>query len=447
MTRLNLGSHYTIKNILKQCASPILMMLFISIYGVVDGLFIANFDGSNAFAGVNLIYPVICIVGGTGFMFGSGGSALTSKLLGEKKNLEANKVFSMMIYFGFFVGAILSVITFHFIDDLVVALAKISTTSTPEMIEKATLYGRVLIMSQPLFIVGNIFQNFFVVDEKQGVGFIFTIGAGCTNIVFDFLFIAVFKWGVVGAAIATMMGHLVQSLGPILYFVLKKDHLIKLVRTNFDFKIIGQCSFNGLSDFIFNISANIIGIVYNIQLLRYIGQAGVEANGLIMYISFIFISIFIGITMGIAPVIGYNYGAKNKEELHFVIKNCFIIISAFSLGMTIIAELLTNPLTIIFIKNPETIEMAEFAFRLFAITFLFMGFSIFLTGMFTALNNGVVSGILSLFRSFIFQIIFIIVFPLFLDSVGIWLAAIFTETASIIFAFVLYFANKKKYGY
>ena len=183
MQKLTLASHYTIKNILRQCLAPISMMLFISIYGVVDGIFISQFDGPDAFAGINLIFPIVFIVGGTGFMFGSGGSALTSKLLGEGKRDDANKVFSMMIYFAFIVGVVLSTIFFPFIDDLVIALSKLSETTTPLMIEKATLYGRILICSQPFYIVGTLFQNFFVVDEKQKVGFYFTIAAGVTNMV------------------------------------------------------------------------------------------------------------------------------------------------------------------------------------------------------------------------------------------------------------------------
>ena len=447
MEKLSLSSKFSIKNVLRQCASPILMMLFISIYGVVDGIFISQFDGPDAFAGINLIFPIVFIVGGTGFMFGSGGSALTSKLLGEGKRDDANKVFSMMIYFAFTLGVALSMILFPFIDDLVIAMSKLSDTTTQLMIDKATLYGRILICSQPFYIVGTLFQNFFVVDERQGVGFAFTIAAGLTNIVFDALFIGVFKWGVAGAAIATMMGHLINCFGPIIYFLKKKDNLITLVLTRFDFKIIGKCSFNGLSDFIFNISANIIGIVYNIQLLKYIGQVGVSAYGVLMYVSFICISIFIGITMGMAPVIGYNFGAKNHEELKRVIKNTFLIILGFSLVLFGLSFGCARPLARLFSDNKEIAELSEFAMRIYCVSLLVAGFNIFITGMFTALNDGLTSGLISLVRSLISQIIFVFTLPLLFGELGIWISVIAAECFSFVVSIVLFITNKKRFCY
>ena len=256
-----------------------------------------------------------------------------------------------------------------------------------------------------------------------------------------------FKWGVAGAAIATMMGHLINCFGPIIYFVKRKDNLITLVKTKLDFKIIGKCSFNGLSDFIFNISANVIGTVYNIQLLKYIGQIGVSAYGVLMYVSFICISIFIGIIMGMAPVIGFNFGAKNHDELKTVIKNSFIVIASFAVTMFILSFGLAKPLALIFTSDDATASLSEYAMRIYSISLLIAGFNIFITGMFTALNDGLTSGFLSLVRSFISQILFVFVLPLLLGELGIWLSVIAAEGFSFIVAMILFFANKKKFRY
>lgn len=447
MENLSLSSHFTFKNMFKQCWSPVLMLLFTSIYGIVDGIFIANFDGPNAFAGVNLIFPIIMIVGGLGFMFGSGGSALAGKLLGEKNRDDACRVFTMMIMVGFALGCIVAAIFFSFVDEITKALADLSQDSTPEMIDKAILYGRILICGQPLFITQNLFQNFFVVDEKPNYGFRFTLAAGLTNMVFDALFIAAFKWGVAGAAAATIMGYAVGSAGPIVYFMFHQNDVITLKKTNIDLKKVGKCCFNGLSDFIFNISASIVGIVYNIQLLKYIGQDGVAAQGVVMYVSFICISIFIGISIGMAPIISYNYGAKNHEELKNVVVKLLMVIAAISTIMAVVGAGLSYPLACLFSREEDLIEMSTKAMTLYSISYIFSGFCILFVSMFTALNDGLVSGLISLFRSLISQIVFVFILPIFFGADGIWVSIIISELTSFIFALIFYFANRKKYHY
>lgn len=422
-------------------------MVFTSIYGIVDGFFIANFDSADAFAGVNLIMPIIYLVGGLGFMIGSGGSALTSKLLGEKKKEDANKVFSMMLIFGFILGSIVSIITFFFIDKITYAMASISKDTTQEMIDKAIFYGRILILGQPLFIIQNLFQNFFVVDEKPNMGFLFTLFAGGANMIFDALFIAAFKWGVAGAAIGTILGFVIGSIGPIIYFKYNKNNLLQIVKTKLQFKIILKCCTNGLSDFIFNISNSIIGIVTNIQLLKYIGQNGVSAHGIIMYVSFIFMAIFIGLIIGMQPIIGYNYGAQNHKELKNVVKKLFILYGSIGLAMMFVSIILAKPLSMIFSKDPELIKLSTKAMILYSLSYIFAGECIFITGMFTGLNNGLISGIISFFRTLLFEIVFIIVFPLIFGSDGIWWSVFASELASFIMSIIFLLANKKKYKY
>ena len=443
--KLTLGSHYTIKNIFRQCLAPVMSMFFVSIYSIVDGVFISAFDGPDAFAGIKLIFSIIMIIGGLGFMFSSGGSALASKFLGEKNNKDANRTFSMMVYFSFLVGLIFAIGLFFFIDPIVKSMAKIANDSTPLMIEKAVIYGQILILGQPIFIVQDILKNFLIVDEKPHLGFVFTLAAGLTNIVLDALFVGLFKWGVIGAAIATILGYVAGSVGPIVYFKVNKNNLITLVKTNFDFKIIGKSAFNGLSDFIFNISANIIGILFNIQLLKYIGQSGVTAYGVIMYISFIFISIFVGLIIGVAPIIGYNYGAKNKNELSFVIRNMLLIYGILSILMTVSNIALSKPLAMLFCHEDALINLTNKAIIIYSFSYLFAGFGIFITGMFTALNNGLVSGIISLFRSFVFPILFLFVLPLFLGEDGIWISIILAEASSFITAISFFLKHRNEY--
>lgn len=446
--KVSLSSHFTYKNIFRQVLMPILMLVFVSLYGMVDGLFISNFDEEAAFAGVNLIYPIIMVVGGLGFMFGSGGSALAGKLLGEKKNEEAKQVFTMIIIVTFLVGVVASIGGFFLIKPVAYALGSIKEGTTQKMIDYAILYGRVLMCGQTIFMLQNVFQNFFVVAERQNVSFYFTLGAGVTNIIADAVLVALCGFGVVGAAIGTMLGFLVASVGPIIYFIVKKNGLLTFVKTKIRGGVIFKSCTNGVSDFIFNISASVVGILFNIQLLKYFSEAGVSAYGAIMYISFIFIAIFIGYSIGISPVISYNYGAQNHKELKNVIYKSFIIFIVISLTMLILGISLARPLALAFLNgNDELINLTTKAMMIYSISFLMCGFSIFLTSTFTALNNGLISGVISLFRTLLFQVATVFILPLIFGGDGIWWAPVLSEALSIALALVLFFINKKKYHY
>lgn len=446
--RVSLSSHFTFRNIFRQVLTPILMMVFISLYGIVDGVFIANFDSQEAFAGVNLIFPLIMIVGGLGFMFGSGGSALASKLLGEKNRDEANKVFTMIVIVTFCVGLIASIGGFFLVEPFAIAMSKITTDCTQEMIDKAIIYGRVLMCGQSLYMIQNLFQNFFVVDEKQNLCFFFTLGAGITNMVFDALFIAVFKWGVVGAAIATIMGFCVASIGPIIYFLTHKNGVITFVKTKINWKHIGKSCTNGVSDFIFNISSSTVAVLYNIQLLKYFGENGVSAYGAVMYISFIFVAVFIGYSIGIGPVIGYNYGAKNHDELHNVISKSSMLIGIASFIMLLAGGVFAEPLAKLFLDgDPEVMKLCAKAMRIYSVSFIMSGFSIFITSMFTSLNNGLISGLISILRTLVYQIIAVFLLPPIFGGNGILWAVVVAEALALVTAIICVFISKKKYQY
>lgn len=447
MEKISLSSHFTYKSILRLCLAPMLMMIFTSLYTVIDGLFVSNYAGLDAFAGMNLIAPLTMIVGGLGFMFGSGGSALASKYLGEKRHEEANKVLAMMIEVSIVLVVIVSAILFPFVDDIARSLASLADDCTEEAIRNATIYGRVLLGGQFIFCMQVLYHNFFIVNETPKAGFIQTILAGAANIVFDAIFIVGFKMGVLGAAIGTIIGYAVGAAYSFIYMYKGKHNALKITWCKPDVHTVMKCSINGSSDFIFNISSAVVSLVYNIQLLKYFGQTGVNAYGAIMYINFIFVAIFIGIAIGTAPVIGYNLGAKNHKELHNVIYKTLNIVFVLSIILTAIAEASATLLANAFTKDPVTNDLTVKAIRLYSFCFLFAGFGIFITSMFTGLNNGFISGLLSLVRTLILQIILLIVLPLIFGRDSLWWNIIIVEGLSAILSFILFFAKKKIYHY
>ena len=425
------------------------MMIFTSIYWVVDGFFISNYVSTSAFAGVNLIFPLIMIVACLGFMFGAGGSALVAIKLGKGDKEGANKTFSLIVYTAFVVGIVVSVIFFFLIRPIAQGFAKLNTVdASEEMIDSATIYGRIMIAGVSIYIIQGCFHSFFSVNEKNFHGFLFTLAAGVTNMILDFVFIGLFKLGVVGAASASLSGMLVGSLGPFLYFKLGKNNLISLGKTSFNIKEIWQSIINGSSEFVGNVASSVVTIVYNAQLLKYLGEAGVVAYGVIGYVCFIFFAMFIGYSMGAAPIVSYNYGAGNKKELSNVITKSFIIIGIAGLIMTGLSIGLSSPLAYIFTNSSEELHwLSTKAMMIFSFCYLVTGYSMFGSAFFTALNNGLLSAIISMVRTFIFQIALVFLLPLLFGEDGIWISNVFAELLAAILTVVIIVANQKKYGY
>ena len=446
--KVRLSDHFTFKKIFKLTLAPMLMLLFTSFYSIVDGIFIANYSSSSAFAGVNLIFPIIMIVGGIGFMIGTGGSALVGKLLGQKKEEEAKKTFTMIILFTLIIGVIFSFLGTILIEPITRGMASFSIDTTEDMIKEAIKYGSILMPAQVLFMFQSVYSSFFVVDEKPHLGFIFTLGAGLTNIVLDILFVGVFKLEIVGAAIATICGYMVASIGPTIYFFTHKNDYISFRKTKLEIKPLLQSCFNGSSEFVNNISTSIVSIVFNIQLLKFFGEAGVNAYGIIMYLSFVFTSIFLGYSGGISPAVSYHFGAENKEELSNILKKSLIIVSIFSLCMFGISFGLANVFATLF-SNGDTnlITITTNGLRIYAIAFLFIGLSIFISSYFTALNNGLISALISFLRTLVFQIAFVFIFPLLLGKYGIFWAIFGSEVVSILLAAFFLLKFRKRYGY
>ncbi len=440
---ISLSDHFTYKKLLRFTLPSIIMMVFTSIYGVVDGLFVSNFAGKTSFAAINLVMPFIMILGGIGFMIGTGGTALVSKVLGEGDREKANRYFSMMIMLTAILGVILTVIGIVFMRPVAYFLR-----ATDEMIDDCVIYGRIVIGFTVSFMLQNVFQSFLIAAEKPKLGLIATVAAGVTNMILDALFIAVFKWGVAGAAIATGISQCVGGIFPFIYFIRPNTSLLRLVKTKLEFRpLINACA-NGSSELMSNISSSLVSMLYNWQLMNYIGEDGVSAYGVLMYVQFIFIAIYVGYAIGCAPIVGYHYGAQNDSELKNMLKKSTILMGGSGIVLTALAMALSAPLSKIFVGYDEGLyNLTMHAFKLFSFSFLLAGFNIFVSSFFTALNNGGISATVSFLRTLVFQTASVIILPLFLDIDGIWWAITVAEVFAFIISLTFLIAKRKKYRY
>lgn len=440
---IQLSEHFTVSKLLKFVAPSIIMMIFTSIYGVVDGFFVSNFVGKTQFAAVNLIMPFIMAVVTVGFMLGTGGSALVAKTLGEGDESKAKKYFSMIVYTALIGGIILSVISFFLVRPIAVLFG-----AEGELLEYSVLYAHILVFSLPMFMLQNVFQVFFVTAEKPHLGLYVIISAGVTNMILDFLFIAVFHFGLAGAAVATAIGETVGGLVPMIYFARPNSSRLKLVRTKPEWKALGQACFNGSSELMTNLSASVVNMLYNFQLMKFAGQDGIAAYGVIMYVNFIFIAIFIGFSIGSSPIIGYHYGAENNDELKSLLKKSLLIIATISLALTVFAELLSSPLAKIFVSYDENLfAMTRDGYRLYTLSYLICGFNIWGSAFFTALNNGFMSATISFLRILVFQIICLLLLPAIFDVNGIWISIVVAEFLAVSVTATLIIKNREKYQY
>lgn len=441
--KVQLSDHFNYRKLLRFVLPSIAMMIFTSIYGVVDGFFVSNFVGETPFKAVNFIFPFIMVLGSVGFMFGAGGSALISKTLGEGNSQKANKLFSMLTYISALSGVVIGVLGIFFVGPLARALG-----AEGELLSDSVLYGQIILAAMPAFMLQQEFQSFFVTAERPKMGLFVTLAAGGTNMLLDFLFVAVFKWGLVGAALATAGSQVVGGVVPIVYFLRPNKSLLRLGRPNFDGRALVKTCTNGSSELFSNVAMSLVGLLYNAQLMRYVGSDGVAAYGVMMYVGWIFVSIFVGFSIGTAPLIGYNYGAQNKTELKNLFRKCLIVTGVLSLAMFILGETLAWPLSMIFVSyNQRILDMTVRGFRIFSFQFIFCGMAIFGSGFFTALGNGLISAIISFTRTLIFQIGAVLLLPLVFDLDGIWASVIVAEAAAAILSVIFIIINKKKYGY
>ena len=440
---IRLSDHFSYAKLLHFTLPSICMMVFTSIYGVVDGLFVSNFAGKTPFAAINLVMPFIMILGGMGFMIGTGGTALVSKLLGESKKDEAHRTFSMMVLFTLLLGLVLSAVGF-----LTMRPVSYFLGATDAMIDDCVLYGRIVTGFTFAFMLQNVFQSFFIAAEKPRLGLIVTVAAGVTNMALDALFIAVFDWGVAGAAIATGLSQCVGGVLPLIYFLRPNDSLLRMRPTALRLRPILQACGNGSSELMSNISSSLVGMLYNFQLMRLIGEDGVSAYGVLMYVQFIFVAIFIGYSIGSAPVVSFHFGAQNHGELKSLLRKSVLLMSSGGVLLTVAARLLAALLAHLFVGYDAVLfDLTTHAFRLFSWSFLLAGFNIFTSGFFTALNNGAISAAISFLRTLVFQTASVLILPLLLGVDGIWWAITVAEIFAFLISLLFLFLKRNKYHY
>lgn len=440
---MQLSQHFTCRRLLRYCLPSIIMMVFTSVYGVVDGFFVSNFAGKTPFAAVNFIMPILMILGCAGFMFGTGGSALIGMALGEGDNKKANNIFSLVVYSSIVCGVFLAIIG-------LVILRPVATLmgAENEMLRQCLIYGGIFLAGLPFYILQYEFQCLFATADKHKLGMYVTIIAGCTNIVLDALFVAVFPWGVAGAAVATVISQIAGGIIPLVYFLRKNDSPLRLTKCSFDGTALLKTCTNGSSELMSNISASVVGMLFNVQLMKYAGENGVAAYGVLMYVSMIFQAIFLGYTVGTAPVVSYHYGADNKDEVKNLLKKSLIIVAAVAVCMFVAGELLSWPLAKIFVGyDAELMDMTVNAFYIFSFSFLFFGFSVFGSSFFTALGDGLTSAAIAFLRTLVFQIAAVMLLPLIFGLNGIWASIVAAEIVSVAVMAVFFAIKRKKYGY
>lgn len=441
--KIQLSEHFTYSKLLRFTFPSIIMMIFTSIYSVIDGLFVSNFAGKTALAAINIIYPFIMAVGALGFMMGTGGSALVGRLLGEGEKEKANKTFSLIVYTTAIAGILLSALAF-----LLVPTVSRLFGASGQLLDYCILYGRICFLSMPCFMLQNVFQCFFITAEKPRLGLDVILSAGITNMVLDFLFVAVFGLGLKGAAIATVCGEIIGGLVPILYFAGRNHSLLRLGRTSFDAGSILKTCTNGSSELMTELSSSVVTVLYNTQLMKIAGENGVAAYGAVMYVNFIFVATFLGYAIGCAPVISYHYGAGNHAELKNLYKKSMSIILVWGVILFGAAQLLAPVLSKIFVGyNTGLYAMTLHGFRVYAIAFLIIGINIFGSSFFTALNNGLISAVISFLRTLVFQVIMVLTLPLWFGINGIWSAISIAEALTLIMTTTFFVRQKDKYHY
>ena len=440
---IQLSDHFTYRRLIRFVIPSVAMMILTSIYGVVDGLFVSNFVGKTPFAAVNLVIPFTMILGAFGFMLGTGGTALVAKTLGEGRQEEANRIFSMLIYFALGLGVLLTIFGIAVLKGIVIKMG-----ADDAMLRHCMIYGRIVLLGIPFYMLQNMFQNFLIAAEKPQLGLIVTIAAGITNMVLDALFIAVLGWGVAGAAAATALGQCVGGLVPFVYFARKNSSKLSLVKTRLMGGALFHACTNGSSELVSNVSMSLVGMLYNLQLMKFAGENGVAAYGVIMYVNFIFIAIFLGYAYGSAPIVAFNYGARRTEELQNVLKKSLKLILGTGISLFLIATVFAGVLSGLFVGyDAELYRLTVRGFHLYAISFLLCGFNIYGSSFFTALNNGVVSAAISFLRTVVFEVAAILILPVFFGVDGIWCAITVAELASILITIGAFSALRRRYQY
>lgn len=440
---IQLSDHFTMGRLLRYTLPSIIMMIFTSIYGIVDGFFVSNYAGKTAFAAVNFIMPVLLMLGCVGFMFGTGGGALIAKTLGQGERQRANGIFSLIVYASVVCGVVLAALGFVLLRPVAVLMG-----AEGQMLEDCLLYGRIILLALPFYVLQYEFQCLLVTAEKPKLGLYVTVASGVANMVLDWLLVGVLPWGVAGAAAATAISQLVGGVVPLLYFARPNSSLLRLGRCRMDLPALVKTCTNGSSEFMSNVSMSLVSMLYNVQLMNYAGEDGVSAYGVLMYVSMIFQAVFIGYSVGMSPIVSYHYGAENRQELHGLLRRGLRLVAMCAVLMFAAGELLAVPLARLFVGyDPALLEMTAHAFSIFSFSFLFSGFSILGSSFFTALNDGLTSALIAFLRTLVFQVGAVLLFPLIWELDGIWLSIVAAEALAIVVTALFLLGKRKRYGY
>ena len=443
MKEVKLSDHFTYRKLIRFVLPSVVMMVFTSIYGVVDGYFVSNYAGKLAFASTNFIMPFLMIIGGTGFMIGTGGSALVAMTLGQGRRKDANRYFTMLVYLTLGLGLLLTVIGI-----LVIRPVALFLGASAEMIDKSVLYGRIVLAFNVAFMLQNLFQSLFIAAEKPKLGLLTTVAAGVTNIILDAILVGALNLNITGAALATGISQCIGGIIPLFYFLRPNSSLLRLTLTKIELKVWVRACSNGFSELMSNVSSSIVGMVYNAQLMKYIGQDGVSAYGVLMYVMFIFVAIFVGYAVGSAPIVAFHYGAGNEKELNNLLTKSFKIMALMGVLMVVAAELLSGPFSSLYVGYDATLyAITKNAFHIFSVSFLLTGINIFVSSFFTALNNGAVSAAISFLRTMLFQNAAVILMPLIMGVDGLWWSQAVAEVAAFLISVIFLVAMRKKYKY
>lgn len=441
--KIQLSDHFTYPRLIRFVMPSIIMMIFTSIYGVVDGLFVSNLVGKTSLAAVNFIWPVVMALGGIGFMIGTGGSAIVGQLLGEGREDKARRTFSLMIYVTVILGVLLTAFGLVILRPVAVFLG-----AEGQMLTESVAYGKILLIGTTAFMLQNVFQSFLVTAERPNLGLLFTVAAGITNIVMDWLLVGVARWGIEGAALATILSYVVGGVIPLVYFIVMRKGNLYLGACNIDWRALWKAFSNGFSELLTNLSLSLVNVLYNYQLLRLIGEDGVAAYGVIMYINFVFISFFIGYAIGTAPIFSFHYGAGNADELLNLRKKSVRLLTVTGIVMILLSEALSWPLTSIFVGyDADLFSLTLRGFILYSLSYGFCGFNIFASSFFTALGDGASSAIISFLRTLVFQLAVLLLLPLWLDADGIWLSVVVSEGLALIVSVLFLVTKRKRFGY
>lgn len=441
--KIQLSDHFTYGRLLRFTFPSIVMMVFTSIYGVVDGIFVSNFAGKTPFAAVNLIMPYLMLTSVLGFMVGTGGTALISMTLGMGDKKKANEIFSLLTWVCIIGGIVLTALSMIFMRPVAILMG-----AEGQMLEDCVTYGMIVQLALTAYILQYAFQSFCVAAEKPNLSLTMMIVAGVMNIVLDALFVAVFRWGLVGAAVATTIAQIVGAIIPIVYFMRPNKSLLRLGKCRFDGKVLLRTFTNGSSELMSNLSMSLVSMLYNLQLMAWAGEDGIAAHGVIMYVNFAFMSVYIGFVIGAAPIVGFNNGADNRPELKNVFRKSLMLLGVFSLVMTLLAEVLSAPLSAVFVGYDSRLyDITLRGFRIYSLSFLLCGFNLFGSSFFTALNNGLISAVISFFRTLICQIAAVMLLPLVLQLDGIWLSIVVAELAALVLTVICFIKYRKRYHY